>query len=86
MIINIVIRGSTYILLDPWPREKQAEKKKEREDERSRSAGNCSEHVPRTQKALRAAPGALIEDRFAKQSDTINRTVASRYVFVLSYI
>ncbi|KZC04457.1 hypothetical protein WN55_04263 [Dufourea novaeangliae] len=45
-------------------------------DERSRSAGDCSEHVPGTQKALRAASGALIGDRSAKQSETITRVNA----------
>lgn len=44
--------------------EKFGKNREDADDERSGSAGNYSEHVPRTQKALRAAPGALIEDRF----------------------
>ena len=72
MIINVTIGALTKISLDWW---QEKNKSRRRGDERSRSAGNCSEHVPRTQKALRAAPDALIEDRFAKQSDTKNRTL-----------
>lgn len=50
-------------------------------DERS-SAGNCSEHVPRTQKALRAASGALIEDRSTKHREII-RDAASRVPYAI---